>query len=119
MLIACLLHTARIRGRDELATMYRKRLATIHKQARDRFETLRESSRAETERLVEVFGDVLATVRESMEISESEAATGEVDESSAVWERTGRGCREGSCHQVPSMMFLLVSSLSSDLRESP
>jgi hypothetical protein len=29
------------------------------------------------------------------------------------------GCREGSCHQVPSMMFLRVSSLSSDLRESP
>jgi hypothetical protein len=90
VLIACLLHTARIRGRDELAMMYCKRLATIHKQARDRFETLRESSRAETERLVEVFGDVLATVRESMEISESEAATGEVDESSTVWERTGR-----------------------------
>lgn len=56
MLIACLLHTARIRGRDGLATMYCKRLVTIHKQTRDRFETLRESSRAETERLVEMFG---------------------------------------------------------------
>jgi hypothetical protein len=36
--IACLIHTARIRGRDELATMFCKRMANIHKQARDRFE---------------------------------------------------------------------------------
>jgi hypothetical protein len=61
VLIACLIHTARIRGRDELATMFCKRMANIHKQARDRFEALRESSRAQTEHLVEVFGDVLAS----------------------------------------------------------
>ncbi len=90
VLIACLLHTARVRGRDDLATMYCKRMAKIHKQARERFETLRESARAETERLVEVFGDVLAAVRESMDVSESENTTGDADPSGAVWERTGR-----------------------------
>jgi hypothetical protein len=90
VLIACLLHTARIRGRDDLATMCCKRMAKIHKQARERFETLRESARAETERLVEVFGDVLAAVRESMGVSEEENTTGAADPSSAVWERTGR-----------------------------
>jgi hypothetical protein len=40
VLLACLLHVSRIRGRDELATMYCKRMARVHKQARDRFEAL-------------------------------------------------------------------------------
>jgi hypothetical protein len=52
---------------------------SVSKQARDRFETLRESSRAETERLVELFGDVLAVVCESMGVSEVENTTGAVD----------------------------------------
>ncbi len=68
--LACLLHVAKTRGRDELATMYCKRLARVHKQARDRFEALREASRVEAERLVDVFGDVLAAVRESIEAPE-------------------------------------------------
>jgi hypothetical protein len=54
---------------------------SVSKQARDRFETLRESSRAETERLVEMFGDALAAVRESMGVSEKENTTGAVDAS--------------------------------------
>lgn len=90
VLIACLVHTARIRGRDELATMYCKRLARIHKQAKERFEALREASRAETERLVDVFGDVLAAVRESMNVSDAEADSGVPDIAALVSERTGR-----------------------------
>jgi len=90
VLIASLLHIARIRGRDDLATMYCKRMASIHKQARDRFERLRESARAETEHLVDVFGDVLAAVRESMSPSGGELDTGQVDPVEQVWQRTGQ-----------------------------
>lgn len=90
VLIACLVHTARMRGRDELATMYCKRLARIHKQAKERFEALREASRAETERLVDVFGDVLAAVRESMNVSDAESDSGVADVAAVVSERTGR-----------------------------
>lgn len=88
--IASLLHIARVRGRDDLATMYCKRMASIHKQARDRFERLRESARAETEHLVDVFGDVLAAVRESMSPSGGELDTGQVDPVEQVWQRTGQ-----------------------------
>ena len=90
VLIASLLHIARIRGRDDLATMYCKRMASIHKQARDRFERLRESARAETEHLVDVFGDVLAAVRESMSPSSGELDTRQVDPVEQVWQRTGQ-----------------------------
>jgi TnpA family transposase len=89
VLIACLIHTARIRGRDELATMFCKRMANIHKQARDRFEALRESSRAQTEHLVEVFGDVLAAVREAMAATEGELESGRPDPVQGLWQRTG------------------------------
>ena len=64
-LLACLVHTARTRARDEVVTMFCKRMAIITSKARDRLEELREQHRAESERLLGVFGDVLAGVREA------------------------------------------------------
>jgi len=90
VLLACLLHTARIRGRDELATMFCKRMARLHKQARERFEALREASRVEAERLVDVFGDVLVGVREALGVSENEQPAGAgPDPIEQIWQRTG------------------------------
>lgn len=88
--LACMLHTARTRGRDALATMYCKRLANIHKQARERFEAARESARAETEHLVDVFGDVLAAVQEVMEPTEVELADAAPAPADELWRRTGK-----------------------------
>jgi hypothetical protein len=65
-------------------------MAAIHKQAKDKFDRLRESSRAEAERLVDVFGDVLAAVRETIGLSDDEQASGQPDDSEQVWARTGR-----------------------------
>ena len=45
--------------------MFCKRMAIIHRKGRDRLEELREEHRAESERLLEVFGDVLAAAREA------------------------------------------------------
>jgi hypothetical protein len=63
-LLACLVHLARMRARDEVATMFCKRMATIAKKAREKLEELREQHRAESEWLLGVFGDVLAGVRD-------------------------------------------------------
>lgn len=47
--------------------MFCKRMAAIHKKGRDHLETLREMHRAESERLLGVFGDVLNSVREALD----------------------------------------------------
>lgn len=88
VLLARLLHVARIRGRDELATMYCKRIARVHRQARDRFEALREYSRAEAERLVDVLAAVLESVASNDDDGEQAVADRHGEASAA--ERTGR-----------------------------
>jgi hypothetical protein len=75
-LLACLVHTARIRARDEVATMFCKRMAIITKKAREKLEELREQHQAQSERLLGVFGDVLAGVREALGPTESERGSG-------------------------------------------
>jgi hypothetical protein len=64
-LLASLIHVLRIAARDEVTEMFCKRMATIHRKGRDRLEELREEHREASERLLEVFGDVLAAVREA------------------------------------------------------
>ena len=64
-LIVSLLHTVRTGVRDDVVTMFCKRIAAIHKKGRDQLEALREIHRAESERLLGVFGDVLDGVREA------------------------------------------------------
>jgi hypothetical protein len=96
-LLVCLIHTARIRARDEVVAMFCKRMATITKKAREKLEELREAHRAESERLLGVFGDVLSGVREALGPSDTEEATLTADAASfapdpigVVCERTGR-----------------------------
>ncbi len=64
-LLACLLHSARRRARDEVVGMFIKRIAAIHKRGRTELEEIRERHRAELERLWDVFGDVLHGAREA------------------------------------------------------
>ena len=45
--------------------MFCKRMAIIHRKGRDRLEELREEHRAESEHLLEVFGDVLAAASDT------------------------------------------------------
>ncbi|MCW2918059.1 MAG: transposase [Actinomycetia bacterium] len=69
-LLACLVHTARVRGRDDLAGMLCRRMAALHKRGRDKLEEIRENERAETERLWGVFGEVLAGARVAIGLEE-------------------------------------------------
>ena len=61
-LVASLVHVVRAGVRDDVVTMFCKRMAAIHKKGRDHLEALREAHRAESERLL---GDVLSAVREA------------------------------------------------------
>ncbi|WP_427019412.1 DUF4158 domain-containing protein (plasmid) [Pseudarthrobacter sp. P1] len=63
-LIACLLHETRIRLRDETVEMFCKRMALVHKKGRERLEELKLAHRAESEYLLDVFGEVLSLAHE-------------------------------------------------------
>ncbi|WP_304412560.1 DUF4158 domain-containing protein [Micromonospora sp. CNB394] len=89
-LVVTLLHQARVRARDEIATMFCKRMGAIHKRARERLEELREANRAESERLLGAFGDVLAGAREALGVSPDEEASGLLDPSDEICARAGR-----------------------------
>ncbi|MEV4250695.1 hypothetical protein AB0J63_45785 [Streptosporangium canum] len=95
-LIVGLLHTVRIGVRDDVVTMFCKRIAAIHKKGRDQLEALREIHRAESERLLGVFGDVLDGVREAVTPVEQQLGDPFMDASEgdrtteAVAERAGR-----------------------------
>ncbi|MEU4409175.1 Tn3 family transposase [Streptosporangium sp. NPDC023963] len=65
-LLASFVHTAATGVRDDVVTMFCKRIAAIHKKGREHLEALREAHRAESERLLGVFGEVLSVVAEAM-----------------------------------------------------
>ncbi|WP_205717956.1 Tn3 family transposase [Actinomadura soli] len=71
-LIVALVHSVRSGVRDDVVTMFCKRMAAIHKKGRDQLENLREQHRAESERLLGVFGDVLSAVRDATTPPEAE-----------------------------------------------
>jgi len=73
-LLAAMVHTLRVSARDEVTDMFCKRMAIIHRKGRERLEELREAHRAESERLLEVFGDVLAAAREATAADEDDEA---------------------------------------------
>lgn len=75
-LLACLVHERLGVVRDELATMYCKQVAGMHRRAKERFEQVRESARETSERLLDVFGDVLGALRQVMAPTEEEQVAG-------------------------------------------
>jgi TnpA family transposase len=58
-LVACLVHTARMRARDDLAEMLCKRMASIVKKARTELEEIRLRQRETSERLIGTYRTVL------------------------------------------------------------
>ena len=58
-LLLSLIYQSQVRARDNLVSMFLKRLATIHNRGKERLEQIREEQRAMTEALLGVFGEVL------------------------------------------------------------
>jgi hypothetical protein len=65
-LLVSFVHTVATGVRDDVVTMFCKRMAAIHKKGREHLEALRQAHRAESERLLGVFGDVLSAVRDAL-----------------------------------------------------
>jgi len=91
-LLVSLVHHQRIEARDEVVTMFCKRMAALHKKGKERLADLREAHRAETERLLGVLGDVLADTREATVLPEVDdaGAAGDTGVDDDVAERAGR-----------------------------
>ncbi|MFC3453356.1 Tn3 family transposase [Amycolatopsis speibonae] len=68
-LLACLVHQARIETRDDVVTMFCKRIAAVHKRGKDKLDELREAHRGETERLIGVLGKVVAGARDATTVT--------------------------------------------------
>jgi hypothetical protein len=58
-LLACLVHVAQTRARDELADMFCKRIAVITKRAKVELDEIREQAREISERLIEHYRELL------------------------------------------------------------
>lgn len=78
-LLACLVHTAQARARDDLAQMLCKRMAGNLKRARGKLEEIREQQRAMSERLIGAF----RTVLEHLDPERQAAAGQALDEGAA------------------------------------
>ncbi|WP_405149178.1 Tn3 family transposase [Sphaerisporangium sp. NBC_01403] len=95
-LLITLVHECRTTARDEVVTMFCKRMAALHKKGRDRLEEIQAANRAETERLIGVLGEVLAAAREATTPTDPTAGTpanaedGRGPGTEGVEERTGR-----------------------------
>jgi TnpA family transposase len=103
-LLACLLHRTRVRARDEVVLMFGRRIAAIHKRGRAELEETRERHRAETERLWEVFGQVLAGAREAVGVEEGEEPEADADEAPAAEDAVGGSGPDGTAEPVGGEM---------------
>lgn len=111
-LLVCLVHRARIRGRDELAEMLCRRMATIHKRCREDLADIRNRQRRETERLWSVFGSVLAAARQATD-PDGQTVYDDPDGPDAVADEGGRGVgvREFDDDTVQRAGTLMLESL--------
>jgi TnpA family transposase len=66
-LLLCLLYQVQIQTRDQLVTMFLKRLRRIHNAARDQLRTLQDKHRAITENMVETLHDIVDKAPELVE----------------------------------------------------
>ncbi|MEU9005376.1 DUF4158 domain-containing protein [Streptomyces sp. NPDC048551] len=65
-LLASLLHSAKVRARDELVPMLCRRMGAITKKAKEDLEKIRERHREESERLLAVLGEVLEAAKDAV-----------------------------------------------------
>ena len=77
-LMACMVHTARARARDDLADMLCKRVATIVKKAKTELEEIRLRQRAVTEKLIASYKSVLEQLTPDGATTATEQAAAEM-----------------------------------------
>lgn len=70
-LLVCLIHQATISTRDEIVEMFIKRMSKLTTKAKEELERLRKEDRATTERLIDIFTEVLQTNTETQDVAEA------------------------------------------------
>lgn len=71
-LLLCLLHQMQVRTRDQLVTMYLKRMGLLHRNAKQRLHDLQDQYRDMSETMVDAFADVVQQTAETDKLSEAE-----------------------------------------------
>ena len=97
-LVACLVHTARMRARGDLAEMLCKRVASIIKKAKDELEEIRLRQRAVSEKLIGTY----RTVLESLDPDAEEPGEGPARAVAAVEEDGGFAAQLAGIEEVPA-----------------
>lgn len=70
-LLLCLIYRSQTKTRDHLGTLFIKRMASLHKAAKEELEQIREQHREKTESLVLAFTEVLQALQDNPEDAEA------------------------------------------------
>lgn len=71
-LLLCLLHRMQVRTRDQLVTMYLKRVRRLHRQAKERLAEIQEQQQVLSETMISAFADVVQQTDETEKLAEAE-----------------------------------------------
>jgi TnpA family transposase len=71
-LLLCMLHQMQVRTRDQLATMYLKRMRLSHNNAKQRLRDIRDKHRSLSEMMVEAFAEIVNRVEETDRLDEEQ-----------------------------------------------
>lgn len=71
-LLLCLLHHMQVRTRDQLATMYLKRLRLLHNNAKQRLRDMHDQHREMTETMVDALAEIVHQADETEKLSDAE-----------------------------------------------
>ena len=99
-LVACLVHTARMRARDDLAEMLCKRMASIVKKARAELEEIRLRQRETSERLIGTYRTVLEHLDPDGETASQAPGQGAARAVAAVQEAGGFAAQLAGIEEV-------------------
>lgn len=97
-LLVCLIHQATISTRDQIVEMFIKRMSKLTAKAKEELERLREEDRTTTERLIEVFTDVLQTNSEASDASTAGTSIRKVLDGAGGTARLLEQCEQVSAH---------------------
>lgn len=71
-LLLCLLHRMQVRTRDQLVTMYLKRIRQLHRQAKERLAEIQEQQQTLSETMINAFADVVQKTDETEKLAQAE-----------------------------------------------
>ncbi|MGH2722397.1 MAG: DUF4158 domain-containing protein, partial [Actinomycetota bacterium] len=106
-LLVCLVEQAQVRARDNLAEMFLKRMATVHKRGKEELERIRAAHRQTTETLVFVLDEMLEAIEEHPDDAEAGRAVKGVAEARGGVASLREDCEAVSAYHGDNYLPLL------------